>query len=166
LTVATFFGAAAAFAQTPDTGKPVAIGPWQIESSFTDQRKFDRCSMTRATPEGIEARFTRDEGGLALTLSSSRWQLEKGKNYPVEFVAGKAAWKSDVAATEGSVRATLSDAKFIDAIKNANGLEVKGAGSSFKVPLDKSAAALARLESCYETNSKALETNPFVKPSP
>jgi hypothetical protein len=30
----------------------------------------------------------------------------------------------------------------------------------------KSAAALARLESCYETNSKALETNPFVKPSP
>jgi hypothetical protein len=34
------------------------------------------------------------------------------------------------------------------------------------VSLDKSAAALTRLESCYETNSKAAETNPFVAPKP
>jgi hypothetical protein len=60
----------------------------------------------------------------------------------------------------------LTDRSFNEALKRANMLEVRGAGSTIKVPLAKSAAALTRLESCYETNSKAAETNPFVAPKP
>jgi len=52
------------------------------------------------------------------------------------------------------------------ALKSAEMLEVRAAGKTMKVPLDKSAAALTRLESCYETNSKAVETNPFISPKP
>lgn len=166
IVLATILATGFANAQTSNNDKAVSIGPWRIESSFTDQRKFDRCSMSRTTQEGIEVRFTRDEAGLSLTLSSPRWQLEKGKNYPVEFAAGKASWKADVAASEDAVRLILSDAKFSDALKAANNLEIRGAGSSFRIPLDKSSAALARLQTCFETNSRALETNPFVAPTP
>jgi hypothetical protein len=155
-----------AAAQTSGNDKAVSIGPWQIESSFTDQRKFDRCSMSRTTQEGIEARFARDQGGLSLALSSPRWQLDKGKNYPVEFVAGKASWKIDVTASDDSVSVVLNDAKFNEALKTANNLEVRGAGSTFRFPLDKSSQALTRLQTCFEAHSKALETNPFVAPKP
>ena len=49
--------------------------------------------MSRMTKDGIEARFTREEAGLSLVMTSPRWELEKGKTYPVEFVAGSTSGK-------------------------------------------------------------------------
>jgi YD repeat-containing protein len=150
--------------QDTSEAKAIAIGPWQIEASFTEQRKFDRCVMRRTTADGIETRFTRDAGGLLLSMSSPKWQLGNGEKYSVEFAAGSRVWNTTVAATSDAVQVLLTDHSFNEALKRANKLEVRGAGSTIKVPLAKSAAALTRLESCYETNSKAMETNPFVAP--
>lgn len=155
-----------ALSQETSLAKAVAIGPWQIEASFTEERKFDRCVMSRTTEDGVETRFTRNEGGLSLSMSSPRWQLGKGESYAVEFAADSHIWSSTVSATKDSVRVALTDRSFNEALRSADILEVRGAGSTIKVPLDKSAAALSRLESCYETNSKAVETNPFVAPKP
>jgi hypothetical protein len=153
-------------APTTESHRAIAIGPWQIEASFTKQRKFDRCAMSRTIEEGIETRLTRDKGGLSLTMSSPRWQLPRGKKYPVEFAAGPVSWDSKVSATNESINISLTDKDFNEALKSAEMLEVRAAGKTMKVPLDKSAAALTRLESCYETNSKAVETNPFISPKP
>lgn len=142
----------------------MTIGPWQVEASYRSEGKFDRCVMSRTTEDGVETRITRDESGLSLTMMSPRWKLEKGKAYPVEFITGSSGWKTDVAATRNTVRVDLSNTEFNDRLRRADTLEVRAEGSTIVVPLDKSAAALSRLESCYETNSKALETNPFVKP--
>jgi hypothetical protein len=155
-----------AYAQTAKNNRAIAIGPWQIEASFTKNRKFDRCVMRRTIEEGIEAQFTRGSGGLLLMMSSPRWQLQKGKRYPVEFFAGSLGWKAKVSASTDEIRIALTDQHFNDALKSADVLEVRAAGSTIKVPLDKSAAALTRLESCFETNSKATETNPFIAPKP
>jgi hypothetical protein len=156
----------AGHARTTESHRAIAIGPWQIEASFTKQRKFDRCAMSRTIEEGIETRLTRDKGGLSLTMSSPRWQLPRGKKYPVEFVAGPVSWDGKVSATNETININLTDKDFNEALKSAEMLEVRAAGKTMKVPLDKSAAALTRLESCYETNSKAGETNPFVSPKP
>src|SRR6185295_6311307 len=147
-------------------GKSVLIGPWKIEASFTKGQVFDRCTMSRTMDSGLEARFARDQGGTSLTMTSSRWKLDNGKTYPVEFVAGRVIWKADVAATSDTVRVVLNDARFNKALRNTNRLDVRGAGATLKVPLDKSAAALARLERCYANNRNAGETNPFVAPQP
>ncbi|MGE0004101.1 MAG: hypothetical protein AB7S92_00795 [Parvibaculaceae bacterium] len=146
--------------------KSVFVGPWKIEASFTEEKTFDRCTMSRTTEGGLEARFARDQAGTSLTLTSPRWKLDGGKTYPVEFAAGPVIWKADVAATANTVRAALSDDRFNKALRNANRLEIRGAGATLRVPLDKSAAALARLERCYATNRNAGETNPFVAPEP
>ena len=71
-----------------------------------------------------------------------------------------------MSATSDAIRASLTDRPFNDALKSADMLEVRGAGSTIKVSLDKSAAALTRLEKCYEANSKAVEKNPFVAAKP
>jgi hypothetical protein len=89
-----------------------------------------------------------------------------GKKYPVEFAAGPVSWDSKVSATNETINISLTDKDFNEALKSAEMLEVRAAGKTMKVPLDKSAAALTRLESCYETNSKAVETNPFISPKP
>ena len=84
----------------------------------------------------------------------------------MEFVAGAVSWDGKVSATNETINVSLTDKHFNEALKSAEMLEVRAAGKTMKVPLDKSAAALKRLESCYETNSKAVETNPFVSPKP
>ena len=156
----------AAHARTTESRRAIAIGPWEIEASFTKQRKFDRCAMSRTIEEGIETRLTRDKEGLSLTMSSPRWQLPRGKKYPVEFVAGQVSCDGKVAATNETINISLTDINFNEALKSAEMLEVRAAGKTIIVPLEKSAAALTRLESCYETNSKAVETNPFASPKP
>jgi hypothetical protein len=153
-------------AQETSKDRAVTVGSWQIDASFTEARKFDRCVMTHTTADGIKAQFTRNEGGLSLVLTSPRWELEKGVTYPVEFAAGSTKWKSDVAATNDAVRISLTDKNFNEALKRANTLEIRAARSTINVPLRKSAAALARLERCYESNNKAAETNPFAAPKP
>jgi hypothetical protein len=144
----------------------VSIGPWQIDANFTEERKLDQCVMSRTTKDGIEARFTREADGLSLVMTSPRWELDKGKTYPVEFVAGSATWKADVTATSDAVHIALADQLFNDAMKKANSLEVHAAGKTITVSLNRSADAFARLERCYQTNNKAGETNPFVAPKP
>ena len=144
----------------------ISVGPWQIDADFTEERKLDQCVMSRTTKDGIEARFTREEEGLSLVMTSPRWELDKGKTYPVEFVAGSAAWKADVTATNDAVRIAMTDQLFNDALKKANSLEVRAAGKTITVSLNRSADAFARLERCYQTNNKAGETNPFVAPKP
>jgi hypothetical protein len=155
-----------AYAQTTTRNRAIAIGPWQIEASFTTNRKFDRCVMRRTIEEGIETQFTRGSGGLSLMMSSPRWQLQKGRKYPVEFFAGSFGWKAKVSASSEEIRIALTDQHFNEALKSADILEVRAAGCTIKVPLEKSATALARLDSCFETNSKASETNPFIAPKP
>ncbi|HTN95881.1 MAG TPA: hypothetical protein VL101_02800 [Nordella sp.] len=157
-------GAIPAHSATDDS---VLIGPWKIEASFTNaQKKFDRCMMSRTVENGVVATFARDTAGTTLTMTSERWKLDDGKNYPVEYVAGKTIWKADVTATPDTVRVVLTDDRFNKALRNANRVEVRGAGATIKIPLEKSAAALARLESCYDNNRNASETNPFETPKP
>ena len=93
----------------------ISIGPWQIDASFTEERKLDRCAMSRTTKDGIEARFTREADGLSLVMTSRRWELEKGKTYAVEFSSGSTAWKADVTATSDAVRVALTDQLFNNA---------------------------------------------------
>jgi hypothetical protein len=157
---------APAQAQNAGDDKSVHIGPWKIDASFTKGRIFDRCTMSRTMDSGLETKFARDQGGTSLTMTSPRWKLDNGKSYPVEFAAGKVVWKADVAATSDTVRVALTDARFNKALRTTNRLEVRGAGATLTVLLDKSAAALARLDRCYETNRNASETNPFVAPQP
>jgi hypothetical protein len=153
-------------AETAGDDKSVLIGPWKIEADYTKGRIFDRCTMSRTMDNGLEARFSRDKGGTSLTMTSPRWKLDNGKTYPVAFAAGKVVWKTDVAATADAVRVALTDARFNKAVRGVNRLEIRGAGATLTVPLDKSATALARLERCYATNHTISETNPFVAPQP
>lgn len=166
LVISALFLCAPIQAQSAGDDQSILIGPWKIEASFTKEQKFDRCTMSRTVDNGLEARFVRDESGTSLVMTSPRWKLENGKTYSVEFAAGKVTWKTDVAATQDTVRVTLTNERFNKALRNVNGLEVKGAGATLKIPLDKSSAALARLEHCYENNRNAAETNPFVAPKP
>jgi hypothetical protein len=53
-----------------------------------------------------------------------------------------------------------------EALKKSNLLEIRASGSTIRVPLKKCAAALERLDRCFEANNKAAETNPFVAPKP
>ncbi len=155
---------AAVMAQPVRDTQAVAIGPWQIESTYK-KSKFERCVMGRTTEDGVEARFTRDGAGLTLTMSSPRWRLDAGRSYPVELAAGTATWETKVAATTNAVRVALTEPRFNDGLRLADILEIRGAGSAIRMPLDKSAAAMERLEQCYERNSRSTETNPFVAPS-
>jgi hypothetical protein len=157
------FCSAAAHAQTLSESQAVAIGPWQIEAAYRNG-KFERCIMSRTTEEGIEARVARDGNGLILTMTSPRWRLEAGKSYPVELVAGASTWSTTMAATLNSVRVALTEPRFTDGLRLADILEVRGAGSAIRVPLEKSAAAMERLERCYERNRNSTETNPFIVP--
>ena len=51
-----------------------------------------------------------------------------------------------------------------EGLRAANVFMVEGAGSTIRIPLDQSRAALDRLDNCLTKNSRALETNPFVAP--
>jgi hypothetical protein len=163
----------AAVAQTPpaalatEDAAPTAveIGPWRIQVSYTDGATFDRCIMSRTTDDGVEARFTRDATGLGLSLSSPRWQLGDGAHYDVSLAADARTWDAEVTATATAVSVALTDEAFNEGLRLANTLEVRGAGATIVVPLDSSSAALARLESCYDRNSAAGVTNPFVAPT-
>jgi hypothetical protein len=142
----------------------VAIGPWQVETTFKGQ-KLDNCTMSRTTQDGVEVRFVRDTDGLNLSMNSPKWKLGRGKSYPVELVAGTSVLKAEVAASGNVVFVPINDDRFLKSLKLADGLEVKGEGSTIQVALDKSAAGLERLEGCYTKNLAPTETNPFVAPN-
>ena len=153
---------APAGAQAPEA--TVAIGPWKVDAVSKGQ-KFERCTMTRTTDDGVDVQFTRDATGLDLTMSSPKWKLGRGKSYPVELAAGSSVLQAEVAASGNAVSLPVKDERFVKALRLADALDVKGEGATIKVALDKSAAGLDRLEACYAKNGSATETNPFVAPS-
>ncbi|SFM31409.1 hypothetical protein [Methylobacterium pseudosasicola] len=161
--LATSITAWPAMAQAPKE-EAVAIGPWKVEAVSKGQ-KFERCTMTRTTDDGVEVEFARDAEGLDLTMSSPKWKLGRGKSYPVELTAGSSMLQATVAASGNAVSLPVKDEKFLKSLKLADALDVKGEGATIKVALDKSAAGLDRLEACYAKNGSATETNPFVAPS-
>jgi hypothetical protein len=149
-------------AQPAAESKTDEIGPWEIEATFKSD-KFDHCAISRIVDD-ISARFVRTNDGLSLVLESPNWKLERGKHYSVRMKAGSTSWDTEVAAESNSVSVPISDKRFNEALRFANTLSVDGAGATVPIPLDKSRLALARLDACFDKNSRAVETNPFVAP--
>jgi hypothetical protein len=142
----------------------VAVGPWTITvASKADH--FDNCSMTRSTAD-LNVSFVRTTDGLFLLLDSSKWRLDRGKTYSVTLVAGQRSVNAQAIAETKGVTIALSDRPLNERLRSSSVLEVIGEGATLRVPLDGSTAALARLESCFEKNSRQdTDTNPFVAPN-
>jgi hypothetical protein len=142
----------------------ISVGPWTIATSSRAD-KFQSCTMSRSGNDlGISIVRTHD--GLVLLLDSSKWKLERGKAYDVTLVAGSRSIRAKALAESKSVTIDLADQPLNDRVRIANTLEVRGEGATLRVPLDGSAAALERLEGCFEKNSRAgIESNPFVAAS-
>ena len=142
----------------------VTVGPWTIATSYKGD-KFDNCSMNRSASE-LDVTFVRSADGLLLLLSSQKWKLEAGKAYTVRLVAGARAFDAKALAGPKTVTIALTDRALNERLRAADVLNVKGEGATLQVPLDGSTAALARLDACFDKNSRAgVETNPFVAPS-
>jgi hypothetical protein len=120
--------------------------------------------MSRSTND-LDVSFIRGHDGLLLLLDSSKWKLERGKAYTVILVAGSRSLDAKALAESKGVSIPLAD-RLLNAIRSAQILEVRGEGATLRVPLDGSMAALGRLETCFEKNSRqGSETNPFVAPN-
>ena len=136
---------AAAPTQVPATEdiKKDVVGPWEIEATFKND-KFDHCAISRNVDK-VLVKFIRNGEGLAPVLESPNWKLDRGKSYPVHKKAGMTTWNTNVAAESNSVSVPVADAIFKSGIRAANALLVEGAGSTIRVPLNESVAALNRL---------------------
>ena len=142
----------------------VAVGPWNIATSYKGD-KFDNCSMNRSASE-LDITFVRSQDGLLLRLGSQKWKLDPGKAYTIRLVAGPRAIEAKALAQPKTVTIALTDRGLNEGLRIADVLEVKGEGATLRVPLDGSTAALARLEACFDKNSRVgVETNPFVAPN-
>jgi Extensin-like protein C-terminus len=142
----------------------VTVGPWAIATSYKGDN-FDGCSMSRSTAE-LGITFFRAQDGLLLLLESQKWKLERGKAYTVRLVAGARSVEANALAETKEVTIALTDRAFNERLRTADVLEVKGEGATLRVPLDGSTAALGRLETCFDKNSRSgVDTNPFVSPS-
>jgi len=142
----------------------ITVGPWTVETSSQGD-KFEGCIMSRSTGD-LDVSFVRDLDGLALLLGSSKWKLTRGKAYPVTVAAGSWSVETQASAEKKGVAIALTDQSLNEGIRRANVLEVVGEGATLRVPLEGSAAALSRLETCYAKNSRQnSETNPFVAPN-
>jgi hypothetical protein len=157
------FLTSSAFAQQAENQK-VPVGPWEITTTYKAD-KFDNCLMTRTAAElGIS--FVRNKDGVLLLLDSPKWKLERGKAYSVRLAVASQAIEAKALAETKGITIALADHSFNERLRTASVLEVRGEGATLRVPLDKSAAALDRLELCFERNSlEGPETNPFVAPS-
>ena len=121
--------------------------------------------MSRAEGD-LAASFVRAESGLLLLLEASKWKLEPGSAYPVRLAAAGQSVEAKALAETKGVTIALAESSFNAKLRTANALEVQGEGAVLRVPMDKSALALERLEMCFEKNSReGPETNPFVAPS-
>ena len=152
-----------AFAQQPE--QTFVVGPWVIATT-SKAGKFDSCSMNRTTVGDLGISFVRGEDGLLLLLDSPKWKLERGKAYTVRLTAGGQSVEAQALAETKGVTIAVADRSFNARLRIANALEVQGEGATLHVPLDKSALALERLETCFEKNMReGPEANPFVAPS-
>jgi hypothetical protein len=153
-----------ALAQRPLGAQTVSIGPWAIATTYKAD-KFENCTMTRSAWD-LGITFVRAQDGLLLLLDSATWKLERGKAYTVRLAAGAQTVEAKALAEQKAVTIALTDAAFNERLIAANSLEVRGEGATLRVPLDRSAAALERLDLCFTKNSRvSTETNPFVAPS-
>jgi len=150
-------------AQRAEESKSESIGPWEIEAIYKSD-KFDRCSISRKLDDDVVASLSRTDEGFTLVLESPNWKLERDKTYPVKMTLGPLIFEAEVSAEPNSVSVEVTDKRFRSGLRSANTLSVIGAGDTIRVPLDKSTAALNRLDECFEKNSHAVETNPFVEP--
>jgi hypothetical protein len=71
---------------------------------------------------------------------------------------------AEVEASGSAVSVPIQDDRFLRSLKLADGLEVRGEGSTLHVALEKSAAGLERLDTCLTKNLAPSDTNPFVAP--
>jgi len=151
-------------AQPSQDNQTVTVGPWTISTTYKAE-KFDNCTMTRAVA-GLGINFVRTQDGLLLLLDSSKWKLDRGKAYSVRLAAGSQVVESKALAESKGVTIALADLPFNAKLRTANVLEVRAEGATLRVPLDRSAAALERLDLCFDKNSReGPDTNPFVAPS-
>ena len=156
-----FFLATSAAAE-PRDNQTITVGPWAIATNYKTD-KFESCIMSRAAGElGIS--FVRSQDGLLVLLDSQKWKLNRGKAYPVRLVAGSRTVDAQALAETKSVTIALEDPRLVSKLRMASVLEVRGDGATLRVPLDGSAAAFDRLETCFGKRETA-ETNPFVAPS-
>jgi len=148
----------------PPDNQIVTVGPWTIATTYKAD-KFDNCTMSRSTDElGISVVWTKE--GQLLFVNSPKWKLDRGKAYRVRVVAGSRSVEAEALAESKSVTIALADRPLTNKLRTANILEIRGEGATLLVPLDGSAAALERLEACFNKNSReGVEANPFVAPS-
>jgi hypothetical protein len=147
-----------------EESKRDTIGPWEIEAIFKAD-EFDCCVINRKLEDDIVARFVRTGNVLTLELESPNWKLDNGKNYPVKMTLGPLSFDTEVAAEPSSVSLEVKDKKFETELRSARALIIVAAGATIKVPLDKSADAMERLDQCVEKNDRAVARNPFVAPA-
>ena len=139
----------------------VTVGPWAIATNY-ERDKFESCTMSRsAGPLGIT--FMRAQDGLLVLLDSPKWKLNRGKAYPVRLVAGSRSVDAQALAETKSVTIAL-DSRLNSKLRVASSFEVRGEGTTLRVPLDGSSKAFERLETCF-TKHDTSETNPFVASS-
>jgi hypothetical protein len=152
------------FAHEIPESASVSIGPWKIATTYKAD-KFENCIMSRTFAD-VEISFVRTGDGLSLLLDSQKWKLDRGKVYSVRLSAGSRSVEAKALAETKGVTITLTDPAFNRHLRGANQLKVHGAGATIRVPLNKSAAALARLDLCLQKNGlESRETNPFVAPA-
>ncbi len=163
--VALAFAASLATSNIADAGEQtVTVGPWTIATYYKGDT-FDGCSMNRSVAD-LDMTFLRTQDGLRLVLDSQKWKLERSKAYPVRLVAGSRSVEAGALAESKAVTIALADRALNERLRTTNVLEVRGEGATLRVPLDGSAAALGRLQACFDKNSQErVETNPFVAPS-
>ena len=148
----------------PQDNQTVRVGSWAIATTYKAD-KFDNCTMS-SSAEDLGISFVRNQDGLLLGLDSSKWKLERGKAYSVRLVAGSTSVGAKALAETKGVTIALADRPFNERLRTANVLEVRGEGATIRVPLMGSAAALERLDACFDKNQReSTETNPFVAPS-
>jgi hypothetical protein len=139
----------------------VAVGPWHIATTYRSE-KFDNCTMTRSAA-GMDVTFVRTSDGLRLVLESDKWKLDRGKVYSVRLVAGSQSVEARASAESKSVTITLLEHRFNEKLRTASILQVLAEGATLRIPLEKSLAALERLDLCFDKNNRqGPETNPFV----
>jgi hypothetical protein len=81
-------------------------------------------------------------------------------------VAGAHSVEAKALAESKGVTIGLVDRPLNERLRTANSLEIRGEGATLRVPLYGSTAALGRLETCFDKNSRErVEENPFVAPS-
>jgi hypothetical protein len=70
-------------------------------------------------------------------------------------MAGSRSVEAKALAESKAVTVALVDRSLNERLRTADVLEVRGEGATLRVPLDGSTAALARLEACFDKNSRA-----------